>query len=142
MVMLMLFLLENNLTTAEFFADVVYQQNVKSKTKQQTLDIMKVEDFFRLLQEAGIRKKLASHENLQSFLQLSPSFPDLLVLKSIKKTLEQMAENEEFMDAIREDIMYADEQALQAMEPEEREAYLEEMAALERAEAEGYPEGD
>jgi len=33
MVMLMLFLLENNLTTAEFFKDVVYQQNVKSKTK-------------------------------------------------------------------------------------------------------------
>jgi hypothetical protein len=34
------------------------------------------------------------------------------VLKSIKRTLEQMAENEEFMDAIREDIMLADEQAL------------------------------
>ena len=33
MVMLMLFLLENNLTTAEFFKDVIYQHNVKSKTK-------------------------------------------------------------------------------------------------------------
>ncbi len=33
MVMLMLFLLENNLTTADFFQDVIYQQNVKSKTK-------------------------------------------------------------------------------------------------------------
>ena len=52
MVMLMLYLLENNMTTAEFFGPVVYQQNVKSKNKQQTLDIMKATDFFRLLYEA------------------------------------------------------------------------------------------
>jgi hypothetical protein len=31
------------------------------------------------------------------------------VLKSIRKTLEQMAENDEFMEAIREDIMAAQE---------------------------------
>ena len=49
MVMLMLYLLEQNMSTAEFFADVIYQQNVKSKTKQQTLDIMNAEDFFRVL---------------------------------------------------------------------------------------------
>jgi threonine synthase len=107
MVMLMLFLLENNLTTAEFFEPVVYQQNVKSKSKQQTLDILKAEDFFRLLHEAGIREKATEHANLKQFLQLSPQFPDLLVLKSIRKTMEQMAENEEFMEAIREDIMQA-----------------------------------
>lgn len=88
MVMLMLFLLENNMTTAEFFEPVIYQQNVKSKTKQQTLDILKSEDFFRLLQERGIRKKATEHQNLKEFLQLSPAFPDLLVLKSIRKTLE------------------------------------------------------
>ena len=40
---------------------------------------------------------------------MSTSFPDLLVLKSISKTLEQMAENDEFMEAIREDIMAAQE---------------------------------
>jgi len=68
MVMLMLFLLENNATTAEFFGEVVYQQNVKSKSKQQTLDILKAEDFFRLLAEAGIRKKNNVHENLKTFL--------------------------------------------------------------------------
>ena len=105
----MLFLLENNMTTAEFFEPVIYQQNVKSKSKQQTLDILKSEDFFRLLKERGIRKKDTEHLNLKEFLQLSPSFADLLVLKSIRKTLEQMAENDEFMEAIREDIMAAQE---------------------------------
>ena len=108
----MLFLLENNLTTAEFFKDVIYQQNVKSKTKQQTLDILKSEDFFRILQENGIRKKATEHENLKQFLALSAGFPNLLVVKSIRKTLEQMSENEEFMDAIREDIMAANQDQL------------------------------
>lgn len=48
--------------------------------------------------------------NLTQFLQLSPSTPDLLVIKTIKKTLEQMAENEDFMEAIREDMMAAQNQ--------------------------------
>lgn len=109
MVMLMLYLLENNMTTADFFESVTYQQNVKSKTKSQTLDIMKSKDFFRLMYERGIRKKDIEHDNLRVFLMLSPAFPDLLVLKSIKRTLEQMAENEEFMDAIREDLMYGED---------------------------------
>jgi len=104
MVMLMLFMLENNMTTADFFQPAIYQQNVKSKDKQQTLDILKAEDFFKLLQQRGIRKKSTEHKNLSEFLRLSPAFPDLLVVKTIRRTLEQMAENEEFMDAIREDI--------------------------------------
>jgi len=33
LVMLMLFLLENNINTAEFFEPAIYQQNVKSKNK-------------------------------------------------------------------------------------------------------------
>ena len=72
MVMLMLYLLENNMTTAEFFGSAVYQQNVKSKTKSQTLDILKASDFYRLLCERGIRKKETEHTNLHHFLQLSP----------------------------------------------------------------------
>jgi len=59
--MLMLFLLENNMTAADFFEPVLYEQNVKSKSKQQTLHIMKSEDFFTLLQERGIRKKPTEH---------------------------------------------------------------------------------
>lgn len=88
MVMLMLYLLEQSMSTVEFFQDVIYQQNVKSKTKQQTLDIMNSEDFFRVLQEKGIRKKATEHANLKEFLQLSPNFPDLIVVKNIRKTLD------------------------------------------------------
>lgn len=68
MVMLMLFLLENNMSAAEFFEPAIYQQNVKSKNKQQTLDIIKSKDFFNLLQERGIRKKNTELVNLKVFL--------------------------------------------------------------------------
>ena len=71
------------------------------------------------------------HANLQTFLQLSPSFPELVVLKSVKKTLEQMAENEEFMDAIRQDIMYGDDPALEGLDEQEREEYLRQVQEME-----------
>lgn len=46
MVMLMLFLLENNMTAQEFFDGVTYQQNVKSKDRTQTLECIRSQDFF------------------------------------------------------------------------------------------------
>lgn len=61
---------------------------------------LKAEDFFRVLQEKGIRGKDAEHANLREFLQLNADNPSLLLLKNIKKTLEQMADNEAFMAAI------------------------------------------
>jgi hypothetical protein len=64
----MLFLLENNMTTVQFFEPAIYQQNVKAKNKQITLDVIKTDDFFTLLKERGIRKKDKEHTNLKDFL--------------------------------------------------------------------------
>ena len=61
---------------------------------------LKAEDFFRVLQEKEIHGKDAEHANLREFLQLNADNPSLLLLKNIKKTLEQMADNEAFMAAI------------------------------------------
>ena len=105
MVMLMLYLLNQDMTTQEFFQDVIFEQNVKTKTKHFTMIFLKSEDFFRVLKEKGIRGKDTEHENLRQFLQLNDENPNLLLLKNIKKTLEQMAENEPFMQAIQEDVM-------------------------------------
>lgn len=113
------------MSTAEFFQDVIYQQNVKSKTKQQTLEIMNSQDFFRIMCEKGIRKKAAEHQNLKDFLQLSPNFPDLIVVKNIKKTLEQMADNEAFMEAIREDVMAGEEMAQEDQAMMDKESRME-----------------
>jgi len=105
MVMLMLHLMQQEMTTQEFFEEVIFEQNVKTKTKHYTMILLKSEDFFRVLQEKGIRSKATEHENLRDFLKLSADYPDLLLLKHIKSTLEQMAENEAFMAAIEEDVL-------------------------------------
>ena len=52
------------------------------------MTFLKAEDFFRVLQEKGIRSKNAEHPNLREFLQLSTNNPQLLLLKNIRKTLE------------------------------------------------------
>ena len=113
MVMLMLFLLENEMTTADFFAPVLRQQTVTIDGVPQPVDIVAAGDFFTLMQERGIRKKQAEHANLRQFLQLSHEAPEFLVLAKIRQTLEQMAANEDFMNAIREDIMAAEQQPQQ-----------------------------
>jgi len=92
---------------------------------------MNADDFFRVLQEKGIRSKAKEHPNLKEFLQLSPNFPDLIVVKNIKKTLEQMAENEAFMEAIREDVMAGEEEAhLEAERLAKEHAIEEEISRI------------
>lgn len=75
------------------------------------MTFLKSEDFFRVLQEKGIRSKPNVHENLREFLQLNAENPNLLLVKNIRKTLEQMSENEAFMAAIQEDVMMGEEEA-------------------------------
>ena len=128
MVMLMVHLLQAGLTTQDFFEEVCFEQSVKTKTKQFTMIFLKSEDFFRVLCEKGIRSKPKVHENLREFLQLNAENPDLLLLKNIRKTLEQMSENEAFMAAIQEDVMLGEEEAERA----EAELAEAEAAALEQ----------
>ena len=88
MVMLMITLLNEEMTTQEFFEEVIFRQNVKTKTKHFPMLFLQSSDFFRVLKEKGIRKKDTEHENLREFLQLNPQNPDLILLKNIKKALE------------------------------------------------------
>ena len=70
---------------------------VKTKTKQNVVEIVNSQDFFDMLQARGIRKKNNEHDNLKKFLQLDPNYPNLLMLKKIAKSLDEMAKNEELM---------------------------------------------
>lgn len=69
------------------------------------MTFIKSEDFFKVIMEKGLRKSCAEHENLREFLQINAQNPQLILLKNIRKTLEQMSENEAFMDAIQDDIL-------------------------------------
>lgn len=56
MAMLMLYCIKNEQTAHDVFSEVIFLQNIKSKSnKHQTVEIMKAEDFYRVLVESGIR---------------------------------------------------------------------------------------
>ena len=51
---------------------------------------MKSKDFFNVLREAQIWMQEGEHENLKKFLELNAKFPDFLVLRTIKKAIQQL----------------------------------------------------
>ena len=97
---LMLALMELNVSLYDFFDGAIYEQLVKTKTKQNVVEIIAAKDFFELLQKRGVRKSDKPHENLQKFLQLDPNYPHLIMLKKVAKALDEMAKNEELMEGI------------------------------------------
>ena len=106
---LMLALMELNVSLYDFFDGAIYEQLVKTKTKQNTVEIIAAKDFFELLQRRGVRKNPAAHENLQKFLQLDPNYPHLIMIKKVAKALDEMAKNEELMEGILAAAVGADE---------------------------------
>lgn len=108
MAKLMLAMMELNMSLYEFFEGCIYEQMVKSKTKEDVIEIIKAEQFFNRLQDRGVRKKNTTHPNLQKFLQLDQGFPDLLTIRKIAKTLDEMAKNEELMEGILAAVDEAD----------------------------------
>jgi hypothetical protein len=111
MAKLMLAMMELNMSLYEFFEGCIYEQLVKSKTKEDVIEIMKAESFFDRLQERGVRKKNTIHDNLMKFLQLDSSFPNLLTIRKIAKSLDEMAKNEELMEGILAAVDEADDGA-------------------------------
>ena len=97
---MILALMEMNATLDEFFDGVIYEQLVKTKTKQNTVEIINTNDFFNVLQQRGVRKSNKEHDNLTKFLQLDPNYPGLIMLKKVAKCLDEMAKNEELMAGI------------------------------------------
>ena len=96
----MITLLSTEQTTYQFFQNFIFEKGVEIKDKEEIVGTLKSDDFFRVLKEKGIRKKSKEHSNLKKFMQLNEENPDLLMVKKIKKTLEQMADDENFMEAI------------------------------------------
>jgi hypothetical protein len=68
MAKLMLGLMELNVSLYDFFEGVVYEQAVKTKTKQNSIEILNTKDFYDYLQKRGVRKSNKDHENLSKFL--------------------------------------------------------------------------
>lgn len=98
---LMLALIELEVSLYDFFDGVIYEQLVKTKTKQNVVEIINSKDFFDILQKRGVRKHNNEHENLKKFLQLDNNYPHLLMFKRIIKVLDEMSKNDELMAEIQ-----------------------------------------
>lgn len=87
--------------TIEFLADVKYNQQVKTKTKQSVVDIVGADDFFDLVYQNNILPKLEEESqllienNLKMFLSLDQNYLDLLLIKKIIKACTEIEESEE-----------------------------------------------
>ncbi len=100
MAKLMLALMELNVSLYDFFEGAIYEQLVKTKTKQNVVEIINGTDFFAYLQKRGVRKKDTVHDNLSRFVSLDPNYPNLLMVKKLAKTLDEMSKSEELMSGI------------------------------------------
>ena len=72
------FLLERYMHPREFFGSAIYKQLVKTKKKENNVDILQTKDFYLKLKLAGIRKTLKEVENLNKFLCLDSKYTNLL----------------------------------------------------------------
>jgi len=98
---LMLALIELEVSLYDFFDGAIYEQMVKTKTKENKIELINSKDFFEYLQKRGVRKKANEHENLKKFLQLDNNYPHLLQFKRLVKALDEMAKNEDLMAEIQ-----------------------------------------
>ena len=96
----MLALIELEVSLYDFFDGAVYEQLVKTKTKENKVELINSKDFFSILQKRGVRKRDTELENLKKFLALDANYPNLLMFKKVIKALDEMAKNEELMAEI------------------------------------------
>lgn len=124
MAKLMLALMELDIPLYDFFEGAIYEQPVKTKKQQKSVEIINENNFYSLLKERGVRKKDTPHANLSHFLQLDQTYPDLLMLKRIAKTLDEMSKNDELMA----NIIAAAEEQMGGDDDDERLGTVEEDA--------------
>lgn len=75
----------------EFFGPAIYKQLVKTKKKENHVDIMQTKDFYLRLKLAGVRKTIKEVDNLNKFLCLDQKYTNLLQVKKVVKALEEVA---------------------------------------------------
>jgi hypothetical protein len=111
------FLLERYLHPREFFGPAIYKQLVKTKKRENNVDIMQTKDFYLRLKIAGIRKTVKENENLNSFICLDSKFANLIHVKKMVKALEEIAQGEQLK--MQEELALREHEMKEVAEEEE-----------------------
>ncbi len=79
----------------ELFGEAIYQQEVQMDSDHMVVDLINSGDFFSVLGKIGINSEEKEHDNLKAFLCIDPEYTDKLVVRKVKKAIEEFATNEE-----------------------------------------------
>ncbi len=86
-------LMEQRLSLYEFFKGAIYQQMVKTKSKQKQVDLINADDFFEILSSKQLKKSSKQHMNLMQFLCLDSNYVDRIYIKKLGKAVAEFAQN-------------------------------------------------
>eukprot|EP00826_Nyctotherus_ovalis_P063559 TRINITY_DN9323_c0_g3_i1.p1 TRINITY_DN9323_c0_g3~~TRINITY_DN9323_c0_g3_i1.p1 ORF type:complete len:302 (+),score=122.05 TRINITY_DN9323_c0_g3_i1:24-908(+) len=88
----------SKITFHDLFSDSIYKQEIQVDTEQLEIDLINSESFFNVLNSIGIKMEKQEHENLKAFLCIDPEYPNKLVVKKLKRTIEEFSNNKELRD--------------------------------------------
>lgn len=88
----------SKITFHDLFSDSIYRQEIQVDTEQLEIDLINSESFFNVLNSIGISMEKQEHENLKAFLCIDPEYPNKLVVKKLKRTVEEFSSNKELRD--------------------------------------------
>jgi hypothetical protein len=87
---LLMCLIQEETTADQFFEKIIFSQEVKKGDKKKKLKIMDSKKFFDILRMAEIWKFEHEHENLKENLKLDSRYPNYMLLRKVKETLEAL----------------------------------------------------
>ena len=94
------YLLTTNTSVYEFYDTTVFNQVVRTKNKQSTVEIVSAADFFNKIQEHKIFDEIGAgvRDSLQAFLCIDQNYTHLLLVKKIIRSLEEISQNDELKE--------------------------------------------
>lgn len=102
----------NKISLTQFLGESVFQQQVKTKTKQSTVEIIQADDLFDLIYSIQIVPKLPEpdqiqlEDNVKVFLCLDQAYLDMILLKKLTKAINEVSERED-LQALAEQFKQA-----------------------------------
>eukprot|EP00826_Nyctotherus_ovalis_P021717 TRINITY_DN17062_c0_g1_i6.p1 TRINITY_DN17062_c0_g1~~TRINITY_DN17062_c0_g1_i6.p1 ORF type:complete len:578 (+),score=184.45 TRINITY_DN17062_c0_g1_i6:506-2239(+) len=87
------YILNSKITLYDIFGNCIYTQDVETDGKELRVELINSREFFNTLSKIGISIQNGEHENLKDFLCIDPEYPNKLVIRRLKKTIEEFALN-------------------------------------------------
>jgi len=128
-----------NIGVEDYFENKVHQQRVKTKSTEKVIDLLKYNDFYEGLHDAGVR--VEKIENLKEVLSLNKKYNDKIRVSVLKKILKEFTINKEleeyaqkcYQELIEDPskgqlFVEVDEESSKIMKEEKEEEYEEDLS--------------